>query len=397
MKYKVAMPVLVFNNIFMRTRAALFLFWRTALRVPRFFITLYPVRCTPCSLPDMLNARKLLMKKKQVSAAALLPCFEKHLQEKSFFRHGERILVACSGGPDSVALFHLLRTLSVKYGWKLGLIHFNHKLRPGAAQRDENFVRMVARKARIPFFRGEGDVRREVRRTKTSIEECARALRYDFFLKISHAKKFQKIVLGHTRDDQAETVLMRILQGTGLRGLLGIREKMKLGRVTLVRPLLVFPKKELLRYLKEQGFPFRSDKTNDSHQFLRNRIRLKLIPGLQRDFNPRVVEALSRIPMIMADESALISELEEEAWKKTFRRKTRFKKELRRSIFLKLSPSLQFRVVERALKSLDRKSGLSFEAWERLRQGFARHYFRCSLPKDIDFSLTPKRITIYKK
>ncbi|MFA5159008.1 MAG: tRNA lysidine(34) synthetase TilS [Candidatus Omnitrophota bacterium] len=322
---------------------------------------------------------------------------EAHLLDRHFFKTGQKILVACSGGPDSIALFRLLRALSAKHHWKLGLVHFNHQLRPGAAKRDERFVKELARKFKVPFYCGTGNVKREAKRTKTSIEECARQMRYDFFLRTTQVKKFHVVALAHTRDDQAETVLMRVLQGTGLRGLQGIREKFKMGRLILVRPLLVFTKKELLGYLAKEYIPFCSDKTNDSSRFVRNRIRLELIPGLQRDFNPRVVEALSRIPVIVAGESALIAELEEKAWTKTLKKSCGKKVEFHRSIILKFPPALQFRIIEKALKKLDKQSGLSFEAWERIRQGLARSRYRCSLPKDIDFALTSKNVAIYKK
>ncbi len=327
----------------------------------------------------------------------LLCRFETHLAEHRFFKSRQKILIACSGGPDSVALFHLLQALAPQYGWKIGLIHFNHQLRPRAAKSDESFVRRLAARSQVFFYRGTGNVKREARRTQTSIEECARKMRYDFFFHTAKTKKIPALALAHTQDDQAETVLMRMIQGTGLRGLQGIRAKYPRGRVTLVRPLLVFTKKELRAYLAEQKIPYRSDKSNDSSRFVRNRIRLELIPKLQRDFNPRVVEALSRLPAIVAGESALIAELEEQAWKKAFKKHRATRVELYRSVFLKFPTALQFRIVEKALKKLDPLSGLSFEAWERLRRGLVRSRYRCSLPKDIDLALTPKNITLYKK
>lgn len=305
--------------------------------------------------------------------------------------------MACSGGPDSVALFHLLQTLAVKFSWKLGLVHFNHQLRPGAAQADERFVKALAREFKVPFFCGTGNVKQEAQTKKTSIEEAARHMRYDFFCRLAKVKKFPTVVLAHTLDDQAETVLMRVLQGTGLRGLQGVREVYRVGKVSFVRPLLAFTKKEILGFLRAAKCTYRKDTSNDSVKFLRNRIRLELIPQLQRDFNPRVAEALARIPAIVSGESALISELEEEAWKKILKKRSGPKVELRRSAFLKCHPAIQFRIVERALKKLDPQSGLSFEAWERLRPGLSRFSYRCSLPKDIDFALTPKSVLLHKK
>ncbi len=334
---------------------------------------------------------------KKLCPANLLLRFQNHLAEKSFFKSGARILVACSGGPDSVALFHLLQQLSTENDWKLGILHFNHQLRPKTAKRDEHFVRRLAAKYRVPFFAGRGNVEKEAKKTQTSIEECARKMRYDFFLKTARTRKFPKIVLAHTQDDQAETVLMRILQGTGMRGLSGIREHARMSGVALIRPLLGFTKKELLSYLAENRIRFCSDESNHSHRFIRNRIRLKLIPHLEREYNPRLVQALSRIPAIVREENALISELEGMAWIKVFKKYTARKLELRRKTFLKLPAPLQFRMIGKALERLDARSGLSFEAWDRLRKGLARPRFCYSLPKDIDFSVTSKRVMLYKK
>ncbi len=296
-----------------------------------------------------------------------------------------------------MALFHLMWQLAANYHWKLGLLHFNHQLRPAAAKRDELFVKNLAKKHKIAFYCGSGNVTREAKREKTSIEECARKMRYDFFLRVAHQKKFSKIIFAHTQDDQAETVLMRILQGTGLRGLSGIREKTPMGRVTLLRPLLAFTKKELLCFLTQHRIRYCTDNSNRSLRFIRNRIRIKLIPSLQRDYNPRLVETLSRLPTIVAEENELFSELEAIAWRKVFKRCDGSKVEFRRAIFLKFPAPLQFRLVEKALRKLDKQSGLSFDAWERLRLGMNRKRYRCSLPKDIDFALTPKNVIIYKK
>ena len=327
----------------------------------------------------------------------LLPRLEEHLRDRRFFKMRQKILIACSGGPDSIALFHLLQSFAAKHFWKLGLVHFNHQLRPGAAKRDEQFVRNLAREFKVPFCGGTGSVQREAERAKTSIEEAARKMRYGFFIKTAKRFGTKTVVLAHTMDDQAETVLMRILQGTGLRGLSGIRENMKMSGITFIRPLLRVTKKELFEFLRAKKFAFCRDKSNNSEKFLRNRIRRKLIPWLRREFNPRIVEALARVPAVVTGENALLSELEDAAWRKVFKRQIGRKVELKRSVLLKFPPALQFRMVEKALKRLDKQSGLSFEAWERIHQGLVRLRYRSSLPKDIDFALTSKNVTIYKK
>ncbi len=322
--------------------------------------------------------------------------FEAQLRDRSFFKPGDRILVACSGGPDSVALVHLMARLALGNRWRIGILHYDHRLRP-ASRTDAKFVRGLAHKLGLDYYGGSGDVKCEARATKTSIEEAARKMRYDFFLKTAKHLGIKKVVLAHTLGDQAETVLMRLLQGTGLRGLQGIRETHSLRGVSFIRPLLAFTKKDLLLFLRAAKVTFRKDRSNDSTQYLRNRIRLQLIPSLQRDFNPRVAEALARIPAIVTEESELIEELEEKAWKKTFKKIRTGELELRRTPFLKCHPALQFRLVERALKKLDRQSGLSFEAWDRLRRGLRQSRFRCSLPRDIDFDLSSKKILLFKK
>lgn len=327
----------------------------------------------------------------------LLSRFEEHLLRKHFFLPKERILIACSGGPDSTALFYLLKSLASRNQWRLGLLHFNHQLRPSAAKKDELFVRNLARKHRVAFYGGQGSVKEEARKTKTSIEECARHMRYDFFLSVAREKRFSKIVFAHTQDDQAETVLMRLFQGTGPRGLSGIREQSTQKGVTLIRPLLAFSKKEILRGLAQAKIPYRLDLSNRSLRFVRNRIRLKIMPELKRLFNPRLAEALARFSSIAAEENSMLEDLETKAWRRICKKSATSRVELRRSIFLKLPPPLQFRIAERALKQLDSQSGLSFEAWQRLQSGMLRSRYRVSLPKDIDFELTPRRLSVYKK
>ncbi|OQA41669.1 MAG: tRNA(Ile)-lysidine synthase [Candidatus Omnitrophica bacterium ADurb.Bin314] len=318
------------------------------------------------------------------------------LEDAAFFRKNDRLLIACSGGPDSVALVHLFALIAPGNRWKLGILHYDHRLR-SASKADAMFVRRLARGLGLAFYGGAGDVKRAALRTKTSLEEAARKMRYDFFLRTAKRLKVKKVVLAHTLDDQAETVLMRILQGTGLRGLRGIREVNRMEGVLFIRPLLAYAKSDLLDFLRTAKIGFRRDESNQSRRFLRNRIRLKLLPALRRDFNPRIVESLARIPVIAAREIALLDELEAGAWKKTFKKHERHKVELRRGDFLGLPVPIQFRVIERALKKIDPRSGLSYEAWERIQKGLSRPRNRWSLPKHIDLTLTPKTMVLYKR
>ncbi len=323
--------------------------------------------------------------------------FAQSLGSSPWIRAGERIFVACSGGPDSTALYFLLKPVLKDKRTKLGLLHFNHGLRGREASADEAFVRALARKEKIPFYSARGAVSAEARAANLSIEEAARQARYDFFMKSAAKHGIRTIALAHTQDDQAETVLMRLIQGTGPRGLAGIRKELKIGKVLFVRPLLDFSKREIMEFLKENRISFRTDSSNSSERFLRNRVRRQLLPLLARDFNPRIVESLARIPAIQGEEEQLFLDWEEKAWGKCFRLKKGKTIYLRRNVFLKLAPALQFRALERALKSLNPQSGLNFEAWQKIRPGLGKKTFRHSLPKDIDFELTPSQCMIYKK
>lgn len=323
--------------------------------------------------------------------------FERILQEQKLILPGEKIWIACSGGPDSVALFHLLCSLRRKWRLRLGLIHFNHGLRGNEAGQDVRFVRSLAKKNRLPFCTARGKIQSLARKDRLSLEEAARKARYDFFVETARRYRIPKMALAHTQNDQAETVLMRILQGTGLRGLLGIRSKIKMGSVIFIRPLLEFSKEEIRNFLEAKQIPYREDSSNRSLQFLRNRIRRRLLPRLAREFNPRIVQTLARIPAIVREEHELFQELETKAWKRIFKTADSRKVELKRRYFLKCLPPLQFRILERALRKLDFQSGLGFDAWKRLRPELTRAKFRVSLPRDIDLELTPSKISIYKK
>ena len=323
--------------------------------------------------------------------------FEKALHAQKLISPGEKILVACSGGPDSVALFHLLAGLRKKWKLRLGLLHFNHQLRGRASGRDAEFVRDLAKKHRVSFYGGSGAVKKIAAAESLSIEEAARKLRYDFFCRTARRYGFPKIVTAHTKNDQAETILMRMIQGTGLRGLCGIRPRAVMDGATFVRPLLPFPKNELLAFLRENKISYCRDASNDSVRFLRNKIRKKILPMLERELNPQVVEALSRIPAIVSAESEILDRLEAQAWRRVLSRLKKGKVYFRRKPFLNLPEALQFRSLARGLKMLDPSSGLNFEAWQRVREHLPRARWRHSLPKDIDFSLTPKNITLYKK
>jgi tRNA(Ile)-lysidine synthase len=203
---------------------------------------------------------------------------------------GGRVLAAVSGGSDSVALVLLIRELEEKGEFSLtGIAHLNHGLR-GSACDDEEFCRALAARLRVPFHVQRIAIREMAREQRRSIEDAARVARYDFFSRARDEAGAHVVATGHTRDDQAETFLLRLLRGAGTRGLAGIRPVA--GHV--VRPLIETRREELRQYLSERGEPFCEDETNRDTSIPRNRVRHELIPYLEREFSAGITDVLAR-------------------------------------------------------------------------------------------------------
>lgn len=308
---------------------------------------------------------------------------------------GERLLVACSGGADSVALFHLLRGLAPGLRIHLSLLHFDHALRPGSA-RDLEFVRKMAKRFHVPFYGARRKVKPRPADKNLSPEEAARERRYDFFERTAKKTRIRKIALAHHRDDQAETVLMRIVQGTGLRGLQGMRPVVQRNGLTLIRPLFEATRLQIREFLKEQSIAHREDPTNRSEKFLRNRIRRRLLPLLEKEFNPQIRESLCRLAETTACESTGIDNWVKENWKTYVHSPRNGTVRLRRDPFLLLPPALQFRLFDQILRQLDSRSGLDFNSWGRMEEGLKKGRYRATLPRKIDLNLTPQKLLIRK-
>lgn len=218
--------------------------------------------------------------------------------------HDVTVLAAVSGGADSVALLRALAAAGQRRPGRLVVAHFNHALRAEAAA-DENFVQRLAARLDLQCLVGQG--RPHV--TATGVEETARRDRYNFLRAAAADVGARYVVTAHTADDQAETVLQRILRGTGISGLAGMRRARPLcAGVTLIRPLLAVRRAELLDYLHALDQPFREDATNLDRRFTRNRLRHALLPQLANEYNPNVSEALLRLSQLAAEAQAIVDE-----------------------------------------------------------------------------------------
>ena len=209
------------------------------------------------------------------------------------------IVVGLSGGADSVALTDALAALRRRRGLRLVAAHLDHGLRPGSAE-DAAFCAGLCRSLDVPLRSGRADVRARAAREKGGIEQAARRERFAFLRRVAAEEGAAAIAVAHTRDDQAETLLLRLLRGAGATGLAGMRPRSG----DVVRPLLAVSRQEVLDYLRERGLAWQEDPSNLDPAHRRNRVRHELLPYLEARFNPRVRAALARTAALLADEAA---------------------------------------------------------------------------------------------
>ncbi len=292
-----------------------------------------------------------------VSVHELAERVSAHIRREELLRPGDRVGVAVSGGIDSVALLRLLMELRQELGIVLSVVHFNHKLRGAESDVDQEFVSKLASEHGLEFLSESGDVAQQAAEENSGVEAAARELRYGFFRRLlggdepteigaprglkpdslveligtaeavpfpnhtqasDEASSFSnptpaivldKIATGHTLDDQAETVLMRLIRGTGVRGLAGIYPRIVVehedGEIhgEIVRPLLGIRRRELEQYLADLNQPWQEDATNTDSKFTRNRVRQLVLPLLEREFNPSVAENFAELAELARDEA----------------------------------------------------------------------------------------------
>jgi tRNA(Ile)-lysidine synthase len=208
----------------------------------------------------------------------------------SMVQPGHRLGIAVSGGADSVCLLHVVRELAPRWNLHLTVLHLNHLLRGAESEADAEFVEQMSGGLALPFRSDAVDVRRLAADTGDNLEQAARNARRAFFLRCRAEESLDRIALGHTRSDQSETVLFRLLRGAGSAGLAGIRPVTPDG---FVRPLLGITRAEAREFLRARGVPWREDATNLDPSFARNRIRNELLPALERAWNPSLSEILA--------------------------------------------------------------------------------------------------------
>jgi tRNA(Ile)-lysidine synthase len=231
-----------------------------------------------------------------------------NIRRQRLIQPGDRVGIAVSGGADSVALLRILLALRSELGIVLSVVHLNHQLRGKESEGDAQFVKELAEEHKLALSVESADVKTYALEKRLSLEAAGRELRYDFFERLLNKNAVNRIATAHTLDDQAETVLLRMMRGAGTRGLAGIYPERKVGDsgATIVRPLLGTSRKDIEAYLDEIRQSWREDSSNQDERHSRNRVRKSLLPWLEENLNPSVRGTLA--------ETAEIARAEEAYW-----------------------------------------------------------------------------------
>ena len=235
----------------------------------------------------------------QNNTLQVLNALQKTIAAHQMSAPGETVLVGVSGGADSVCLLHALKTLQKELEIHLAAAHLNHGIRGEEADRDAAFVKNLCETWQIPYYERKEDIPALAKAMEVSEETAGRLARYQFFQELCREKGFDRIATAHNRDDQAETVLMRVIRGTGMEGLSGIRYVRQDG---VIRPLLDVERTQIEGYCQENNLTYCTDSTNQEDTYTRNRIRHRLLPLLKAEFNPNITGALAALAQNMAED-----------------------------------------------------------------------------------------------
>lgn len=281
---------------------------------------------------------------------------KKYIYENNLLNKGERVLVALSGGPDSVCLLHILYSLKEELQIDLGAMHINHMLRGEEAKEDSIYTKNLCDKLGIKYYVREINIEKIAKERGISSETCGREERYKAFAEVCNLDGFQKTAVAHNANDQAETVLMRMMRGTGLEGLTGIKAEREGG---IIRPILCLNRDEIERYCEEKGLNPRIDKSNYERVYNRNKVRLDILPYMRENFNEDIINALNRMAMLLQKDNEFIDEY----CRRKYDEYCIFNKDsitINKNLFIKEKEAIFTRIIKMAFKNI----GESYQNFE---------------------------------
>lgn len=318
------------------------------------------------------------------------------IEREKLIQKGDKVLVALSGGPDSVCLLHCLKKLENIYEMTIYAAHLNHMIRGMEAQKDAMYTAKLCDSFGITFFVKSVDVPLYAKEKRLSIEEAARKIRYEMLFEIKEKIGANKIAVAHNLDDQAETVLMRLMRGTGIHGLKGMDYFREDG---LIRPLMDVQKTDILSYCDQQGLSPRLDKTNEETEYTRNRIRLNLIPLIQEQYSPQIKTLVAKMANLLREDDAF---LEEEA-DRIFRRDSVIlpdRVKIQADDIRALHPAIAKRVIRQAVReTADTLEGIESGHIEDVLDlmGSAKTHAMIHLPRGVFVYKRPEGVLFTKK
>lgn len=280
--------------------------------------------------------------------ANIIEKISKFVKSQCLFKPGSKIVVAVSGGPDSVAMLYALNALKSRFGIILHVAHYNHGIET-SANHDAHFVQSLCDQWSLPISVQKG----EIFKKKRSLEEAAREERFNFLCEVAKKTHAHIVSLGHTIDDQAETVLMRIIRGAGLLGLGGILPKRTINKKIFIRPLLCVTRQEILTFLKEKKLKYCTDPSNVQKKFFRNKIRMELMPILEKSYNSNIKKTLLHLSQTVSTDYNFLLNQANDAFKKNatfFISKKKISIKLKE--FQRLDPSLQRMLLRIAIEKV---------------------------------------------
>ncbi len=333
---------------------------------------------------------------KQISNLKIEEKVHQMITHRDLLRSGDRIVVAVSGGPDSVALLACIVALSPRWNWEISIGHVNHGLRGAESDEDAAFVEQLGNLFGLPVSIRKVNLRKQY--FKQSLQAYARVIRYQALENILQERCATKIAMGHTADDQAETVLMWMLRGSGTGGLSGIPPKRG---ARIVRPFLDLSRRDIVAYLDERQLTYRMDSSNNQPVYLRNRLRMDLMPQL-KEYAPGIVNVLSRQAAIIRDDHVYLEQVAADAFQEVCVINNEGEIQLERLALLDLPLAIRRRVVRHGLQQMNGNTqGPSFGIIQRLldrlengQSGWTIQINTVDISQEYDRLVFLKRMTI---